>query len=137
MENKIETWGKDHWSLLAYIQTRCVDHKGVLDLKHLRSKNPMVQSPSIISPQGWKPDYGTRLKGYFLKGDGRDLTKRLDDHDDLDCIEDMEDEGLIENLGSGLHPVCKLTKKGKKISADLSSHKMDGGHFAGFIYKKI
>ena len=35
----VDEFGKDHWSLFAYIETRCVDHKGVLDLAHMRTKN--------------------------------------------------------------------------------------------------
>ena len=55
---KIKDWGKDHWSLLAYIECRCVDHKGILDKNHLRISNPAVS----MSPIDWKPEYGTRLK---------------------------------------------------------------------------
>lgn len=30
------TWGRDHWSTLAYIETRIVDHSGVPSREHMR-----------------------------------------------------------------------------------------------------
>lgn len=33
----IGLFGKDHWSTFAYIETRCVDHKGVPDRNHMRT----------------------------------------------------------------------------------------------------
>jgi len=125
---KIKDWGKDHWSLLAYIEYRCVNHKGILDKSHLRISNPAVS----VSPVSWKPEYGTRLKGFFLEGENRDLTRQLPNHDDLDCIEDFEETGIVKNTGTGFNPACLLTKKGKALASKLSSHKQDGGNFNGF-----
>jgi hypothetical protein len=33
----IELWGKDHWTTLAYIETRCVDYDGVPNHDHSAS----------------------------------------------------------------------------------------------------
>lgn len=126
----IEDFGKDHWSLLAYIQTRCVDYGGRLDLKHMRTKNKALAG--TMFPMDWKPEYGTRLSGFFLKGDKVNKKRRLDDHDDHDCQEDFEEAGLIENLGTGLHPAVKLTKFGFEIAAQIVEHKANGGQFASF-----
>lgn len=132
-ELTIDDFGKDHWSLLAYIKTRCVDYQGVLDIKHMRTKNPaLVAVNSIFGPQAWKPEYGTRLSGYFL-GDGKtDKSRQLPDHDDHDCQEDFERLGLVENMGSGLHPAVKLTKAGLELAAQVDAHKANGGVFANF-----
>ena len=133
---KVETkdFGKDHWSLFAYIETRCVDHKGVLDLAHLRTKNPALNSPSFpaMGPQSWNPDYGTRLSGYFKDDGTKDESRKLNDHDDLDCFDDLEEVGYIENAGSGLNPACVMTKVGSKVAAKLREHKASGKHFATF-----
>ena len=126
-------FGKDHWSLLAYIETRCVDHKGVLDLAHLRVRNPAINSPSYpMSRPMWKPLYGTRLSGYFNDNGTKDETRLLKKHDDLDCFDDLENAGYIENMGTGLNPACKITKLGGQVASLLRQHKADGKHFATF-----
>lgn len=118
-------FGKDHWSLFAYIETRCVDHGGILDKLHLRIKNSVVKHPTNM---GWKPQYGTRLSGYF-----KDNSRQLKNHDDLDCFDDLEEAGYIENMGTGLNPACKMTKLGYKVALKLRQHKASGEHFATFI----
>lgn len=132
--NKIETWGKDHWSLLAYIEYRCINHKGVLDKDHLRIKNPIIANSTgyLLPKPEWKEEYGTRLRGYFLPNKEKDITKILPNHDDLDCIEDMEEAGLIKNIGTGLNPACQLTKKGRQFANALSKYKQEGSTFVEF-----
>ena len=122
-------FGKDHWSLLAYIETRCVDYKGILDRLHLRIKNPAAQHPTN---KDWKPEYGTRLAGYFKDDGTKDETRLLKNHDDLDCQTDLENARYIENMGTGLNPACKMTKLGHQISLLLREHKSNGKHYATF-----
>lgn len=134
MSVKITEWGRDHWSLLAYIEYRGVNHKCVLDKKHLRIKNPIVANSTdypMPMPE-WDEKYGTRLRGYDHKNTSVYDLKHLGNHDDLDCIEDMENEGIVENIGSGLNPACKLTKKGQQFANALSKHKQEGSTFAEF-----
>jgi hypothetical protein len=128
-------FGKDHWSLFAYVETRCVDYKGILDKKHLRIKNEIDKSGSdyYFSQAEWKPEYGTRLFGYFKEDGTKDKYRQLENHDDLDCLEDLEDAGLIENIGTGLHPAVKLRKLGIAVASQLREHKTNGGMFATFI----
>jgi len=134
---EINQFGKDHWSLLLYVESRVQNYKGVLDKNHLRIKNPVLNSIpderySNIFGLEWKPEYGTRLKGYFLADDKHDLTKRLDNHDDLDCLDDLEEAGLIKSFGTGLNPAYNLTKKGIKICGQLTLHKQNGGWCSNF-----
>ena len=126
----IEKFGKDHWSLFAYIETRTVDYGGILDKSHLRIKNDMVRNstPYPINTS-WKPEYGTRLKGYF---DKKDKKLQLPEHDDLDCFDDLEEAGLIENMGTGFNPAAKLTKFGISVASKLRNHKANGGYFSNF-----
>lgn len=125
----IDLFGKDHWSLFAYCETRAVDYKGVLALEHMTVKNPAIRG-------GWKPEYGTRLKGYWKEDGTTDETLKLQDHDDLDCLDELEEAGLIKNIGSGLNPAVKLTDLGKKVASDLREHKANGGMFANFVFLK-
>lgn len=82
----------------------------------------------------WKPEWGTRLKGYFLGDDKRDPARRLTDHDDWDCMEDMEKAGLIEIM-SVVNGIIVLTEKGMAVAGHLRAHKSRGGNFASFEFK--
>lgn len=118
----IEKWGKDHWSTFAYIETRCVDHKGVPNIQHMRcdgDRHPQFDHMTRMTGESGK--YPTLYKG-----------GKLEDHDDWDCMDDCELLGLIENKGTGLHRVYKLTALGKLVAGQLRAHKMNGGNFATF-----
>jgi len=131
MINKIETFGKDHWSLFAYIGTRVSDYKGKLDLAHLRIKNPALQQ-NMLGTMMWKPEYGTRLKGYWNQDGSKNTSLLLLDHDDFDCLDDLEEAGLIKSFGTGLNPAYQLTKLGAKIHSELLLHKQAGKNFSDF-----
>lgn len=129
----IEQFGKDHWSLLAYIETVCVDNKGVPDLTRMRC-NPQRHPGLVIhgthGHAEWCDTYSTRLFGFF---DAEDKTRFiLPDHDDHDCMNDFEAAGLVENIGTGINPVYKLTVYGLTVSGWLRQHKAQGGGFASF-----
>lgn len=116
----IEKWGSDHWSTFAYIETRCVDHDGAPDVRHMRCDRDLhPQFSHAGCDNGTK--YPTRYKG-----------GELADHDDWSCMDDCELVGLVENKGTGLHRVYKLTALGKLIAGQLRSHKMNKGSFATF-----
>jgi hypothetical protein len=120
-----ELWGRDHKSTLLYVETRAVDHAGVLGNAQLRidaSRHPTFLAPR--SAQNGK-DYPTRLRDGYMEYD----------HDDLDCILDMWAAGFVAvaspakewwdvapgargpiKLGTywpkGQHVVCMLTGEG-------------------------
>jgi hypothetical protein len=143
MSIPIELWGKDHFSLLAYVESRCVDHGGRLDFDHLRA-NPATH-PHHIGPNvargmrgglmKWEPHYGTRLNGFWKPDGSTDPTKQLPDHDDWDCWEDLEAAGLIKDVGTGMNPIAEMTPKGMDVVALVRVHKAAGGNFAGFADK--
>lgn len=123
----ISLWGKDHWSTLAYIETRCVDHKGIPDADHMRTDydlHPMRvgDRKAAFGMTDFKKKYPTRLN---------DGTERRD-HDDWLCLEDAEHEGFVEILGTGVFPVYKLTDKGHSVLAALRKHKAQGKNFGEF-----
>ena len=122
----IGRFGKDHWSTLAYIETRCVDHDGYPDHRHMRTdtdRHPGLGAPYLarMVPQG-TAKYPTRLKG----GD------ELHDHDDWDCAYDLEAAGLIEVKGTGIMPWFRITARGRLVVASLRAHKAAGGWYSNF-----
>lgn len=129
-----DRFGKDHWSLLAYIETLVVDNQPI-DRRRMRC-NPTTH-PTLVAPhqhQRWEPQWGTRLKNYFLKEyfDAHDKAAyQLPEHDDWDCLEDLDAAGLVEfqTLTSG---VVRLTPEGRRVANELREHKQNGGTFAGF-----
>jgi hypothetical protein len=135
METTLLTrWGKDHWSLLAYIETLCVDGKdgeGMIDHRRVRcniNTHPLLYQASVVPPEKGKPyEYPTRLKGY-----SEDKSKFLREHDDWDCFDDLEKNGLVELIGTLMNPLVKMTKIGLAYSAELREHKASGGSFSNF-----
>ena len=125
---QMSEFGKDHWSLLAYCETRIVDYFGVLDMKHLRGRAPHP-SATILK---WEKKWGTILKGYFLNDNKTDETKILTQHDDYDCLLDLKNAGLLKDIGTVLSPTASLTTLGESVCASLRKHKADGGQFATF-----
>jgi hypothetical protein len=123
----LSDWGRDHYSLLGYIECRCTDDKGVPDREHLRC-NP-ARHPGLVNRAShlWKDGYSTRLKDHSYE-----TPNQRRDHDDWDCADDLAAAGLIEIKGTGINPVWKLTDLGQRISARLRAHKMDGGTFSTF-----
>lgn len=142
----IELWGKDHWSTLAYLETRCVDHGGIIHLPQMRCDNarhPMLAHVRNLGPSKCP----TRL------ADGVDL----ENHDDWDCVFDMIEVGLLKMTGiprnilviippgkrgpispslQSPKPVVKLTDYGLEVSGKLRAHKAKGGNFAGFYLEE-
>ena len=95
-------WGKDHWTTLAYVETRWVDHRGMLDHDKMRcdaDRHPTffgakchVRTPSDLAGR----HYPTRLKTEQPDADGIWGSVDLPDHDDYNCLDDAITEGLIE-----------------------------------------
>lgn len=125
----VEAWGKDHWSTLAYLETRCVDHDGKINNKQMRC-NSRLHRGFAHSAEG--SDYPTRLK------DG----SRVERHDDWSCLEDMIAAGIFDAWhGIAYHHIqlghmaakVKLTTLGAALAGQLRSHKATGGNFANFV----
>jgi len=123
MNVTIDKFGKDHWSLLAYIEIRCVDHKGVPDRRHFRCDAKL--HPGLAHHIS-DTEYPTRLKGKV----------ELHDHDDWNCAEDLEAAQFIVYGGTGAHPVFEMTPAGFEMAAKLRMHKANGGMFSNFEYKQ-
>lgn len=147
----MEKWAKDHWATLAYIETRVVDHHGVIDNDNMRTD--VTRHPRFIGNRqrlfGVSHDtkYPTRLKEGEI----------AEDHDDWDCLYDMKRSGLVRIVsprnvklwdvdagrrgpingspeGLGVIRVrVALTDSGKIIAAELRIHKMRQKNFSSFV----
>jgi hypothetical protein len=135
---RIEDWGKDHWSLLAYLETLCVDSHlkgvGTLDKRRMRcngKRHPMHDVNKNMGVGAWSPDYGSRLAGFWDSMGKMVPERQIKSHDDWDCLNDIEKAGLIEVI-SEANGFVKLTEKGMKIVGELRSYKAKGGMYSGF-----
>ena len=117
----VTKWGKDHWSLLAYVETACVDEQGKLDRRRMRCNE---NRHPLMTNMRWNPDYCTRLKEGKIEG-----------HDDWDCLEDLEVAGFIEII-SLINGFVRMTELGMRVATQIRSHKVGGGHFATFVLEE-
>lgn len=139
----IAEWGQDHWSTFAYAETCAVDkpaagyqpYTGKLNLDKLR-RNPATHSEWIGKVHrmrgmvnDWKPEYGTRLKGFH-----KDPSKRLSDHDDWNCLFDMQCEKLLTVIDPR-KGVIRFTDRGVVLAQHVRAYKIRGGNFAAFPYE--
>ena len=138
----VEKFGKDHWSLMAYVEHCCVNGRdgiGEIDRRRVRcnpNTNHMLAGVYSNDTQ-WRLNHSTRLFGFF-DFDGRSEPEKaiaaglqLRDHDDWDCLDDLEAAGYVEVL-SLVNGFVKMTEKGCNVAAKLRAHKAYGGQFAGF-----
>lgn len=120
-------FGKDHWSLLGYLECRCVDNRigktafASLDREHLRC-DPKRHPGLVNRASGMGGPYKTRLAEWI----------ELVDHDDWDCLYDLEEAGLVATGGTGVNPTIKMTPKGQEVAGKLRDHKANGGQFGEF-----
>lgn len=140
-------WGKDHWSLLAYVETLCVDTPrqvniqgetisvGTIDSRKVRcNKNRHLVGNAFE----WRPEWGTRLKGFFEFDEranpetAQTAGVQLTWHDDWDCLDDLSCAGLVDVL-SMANGFVTMTSDGLKLAATLRAHKAQGGQFANFV----
>lgn len=132
----IALWGKDHWSLLGYVECVCVDNAGYLAIDKMRA-NPDTHPLMSSGPMRWKPEYSTRLAGFFAFQDRTDIEKAaaaghaILGHDDWDCLDDLEAAGLLEVLSLAQCKV-RMTDQGTLLASELRKHKASGGMFANF-----
>jgi hypothetical protein len=129
----VKKFGKDHWSLFGYVECCCVDgSKGVgeLDPRRIRIKTK-------TGMLAWKEQYGSRLSGFFDFAERSDPKKaeeaglQLLNHDDLDCLDDLEEAGFVEVLSTA-NLFVKMTAKGSEVCGLLRAHKASGKNFSDF-----
>lgn len=136
MKKNFKNWGKDHWSLLAYIETQIVNAKNTdefasakLDLTRMRVNSEKRGFTNGVNRMGsvmkWEDSWGTKFK------DGEILDPT---HDDIDILDELENEGFVKNHFTDMNPIVSLTEKGYETCARIRKHKAHGGSFSKFKY---
>jgi hypothetical protein len=139
----IEEWGQDHWSTFAYAETCVVDranadgapYEGKLNLDRLRCNHATHgewlgrthRMRGMVND--WKDSYGTRLKDF-----GKDASRRLPEHDDWNCLFDMQAEHLL-TVVEPRKGTIRFTDRGTALAAHVRAFKIRGGNFAAFAYE--
>lgn len=130
-------FGKDHWSLLAYVETRVVDHAGYLDARHLRGDGeeyPTGLSRPVGGPArivAGHSDYDCLADllsaGWIVPAAGTTPSGRL-------LFRDLEARGKHFGTASARHGTHRYTLStlGLQVSGALRAHKAQGGNFATF-----
>ena len=108
MSVPIERWGRDHESTLLYMESVCVDHRGVPDIRRMRCDPRRHPGLAHEVSRLLGPCPPTRLK------DGELLN-----HDDWDCVDDMVTAGVLVLRGTGMQPEVELTTAGWGLAHTL------------------
>lgn len=133
----VEFWGKDHYSVLSYIESIMVDCGGFevgtdprmrSNRRNFRVLMDGNRDPRRPGSNRWQmavvmdPKYTSYLK------DGA----TCENHDDWCCIQDMAGAGLIlGNVEPGV--MLHLSPLGRRFVVALREFKANGGNFAEFI----
>ncbi len=120
-------FGKQHWSLLAFIETQVVDKCFPLDYRRM-SCNNKKRGISNGAPFSWDDDWST---------ENNKSEKLILGHDDIDCFEELEKEGFIKNEGTLLNMYPSITDKGWRACAELRKFKGNGGNYVDFALSEI
>ena len=126
-----EHWGRDHASLLLYVETRHLDHQGEIFPDNLRTNRPRHphewdQRRDADSNWDWRPEYGTRLA---------DGTRPSTEHDDWDCLEDMEEQELLISTGAP-NLLVALSEYGVEVAGELRKFKGRGNPISEFDWER-
>jgi len=123
----VEQFGKDHWSTLAYVETRCVDFAGVLGKDQMRCNmnrhadmaGPHQQRSLVMK---WQEKYGTVLNTGTI----------IVHHDDWDCLEDLIAAGFVEPIIPTYEGMVCMTEEGTRVAQLIRVFKSQGGRYADF-----
>lgn len=137
----LEQWGKDHWSTLAYVEVRIVEHDGWIDQRHMRGRDERYPTRA----RHMAPSAAQALR---TAGQPVELTRLIAGHGDWDCVADFYAEALVDVAGDvpdktlGGRVLARLnaerrarltfTSRGAVIAGALRAHKIAGGTFASF-----
>lgn len=140
-------WSVDHWTLLRYLaeRARAAPEGCPATIEYARMRiNPQSHKVQFLVASEWRPGEdrwsgsdGTRLVGYDEVGLTKDQAETRETevqspcHDDFDCIEDLEEEGLLEIISTARGEFA-LTASGASLAARVDAHATEHGSLDGF-----
>lgn len=135
----IRQFSKDHWSLLLMVALLCVEGNGIGTIKPQTMRCDPDRHPLLSCNNPWKPEYGTRLQSFFDEGKEKNADvdamieqgHLLTEHDDWDCLNDLEEAGLVEII-SLVNYTVRITQKGFTLSHLINQHKLNAGKLNNF-----
>ncbi len=90
----LHRWGGDHWSTLAYLETRCVDYNGVVENSHMRTTSK--RHPTFLGKAQRRSMMPDRDYPTMVHADERNAGTEIPDHDDWDCLVDLAHAGFLK-----------------------------------------
>jgi len=121
----VEAFGKDHWSTLAFVETRCVDDGGIVDKERMRCNTSrhaaLLGRIQQRSTSKWDEKWGTILSDGTV----------LPEHDDWDCLIDLAKAGYVEIVDIDEGNV-HLTDQGWQVAHQLRRFIAEGGTYKAF-----
>jgi hypothetical protein len=122
----VDRFGTDHWKLLLYVETRCVDYGGVLDHDHMRASSTANPEHVVYSATGTLMD-GAKYPTRLANGETQE------NHDDWSCLTDLEEAGFLEIIywTAGM---VRMTPLGRQVAAALRAHVADTRTAGTFVW---
>lgn len=136
-----DRWGKDHWSTLAYIETRIVDYGSYtigIDTRMRATRRTfrlMYEARAFMNSAAERvAESGTGRTVSGINGSVLNDGAVVAHHDDYSCLEDFAAAGLLsvtsEQFAFGAN--FTLSELGWAVSHQLRRWKARGGNFASF-----
>ena len=125
---EMSRWGSSHWSVFDHIVMLCdCSHDGIgkpdgRNIQTNRNRHPGLGNWDCGAPNGEK--FGIRLAG------GVEINGP--DYDEWDCMVDLDNGGLVENVSVGADPMYVMTKAGIEMASRLKAHTAAGGAYHDF-----
>lgn len=144
----VAAWGRDHWSLLGYIET-VIEAMGDFQVgfdARMRQNRRNFRVMENLSPRPRRINHTPASLGVTM--DVKYASRLLDGsqpdwtHDDWCCVQDMVTAGFLFNCSNGqadIEPLSslKFTAEGVRVAQALRLHKMNGGTFSNFDATKV
>lgn len=121
-------FGEDHWSLLMYIHSVCMETESL-------QVNIVISRDKKLGD--WQDNLGTKLHNvinYDLSVEKQKAINEgaiLKNHDDIDCLYDLEKNGMIEIIDIKNFTI-KIKNKGLETANLINNFKIKGGKLEHF-----
>lgn len=127
----VDEFGKDHYSLLMYVEGRTVDHHGVLEHDHLRcssKRHPLLLNAGSLAYRLGGMNDAANYPTILRRVDGEKRVR--ENHDDYDCLDDLVRAGWLTVAMPAASDTGFLDVHGRPIR-DIDGQVIDPGFYTG------